>query len=578
MSNAIRYDPILVHYLAGELDARLKGRVCADAPSFDPDGSATLDLEGGQALRFDLHPLRGTIRILRTDEADDGDLDATIERVEAPEDERVLYIHLKASGRFTVGRRTLAFELATNQWNAIVIGEHGRIVSLLHGRRSRARTLSPGAEYRQPPSRARYGSGDVDRDEAWAHWRSRIGDAPADRRLATLLSDFAWTGPVNAAWILGLSGDDPTALAADRPSQHSGELRERHFDLAAAFERWWWLRQRPEASPVLLRFNGAPQPYPFALKGIESDPVDSLLEAMNRAASVMSVGSGSSARPVPTEIPASDAMAGFVDTRLRAAERKLASLRRQQEMAEGNAGIREIGDLLLAKLHEVPRGATVARLVDWNGIEHEIALDPDLTPAENAERYYEKARRQDRAEARIPDLIETAANEVERWRAARGDLAEGTVPDWVATEYKRRSVVPRSARVPTTSLPYRIFRTSGGLEVRVGRGGRENDRLTFQESLPSDVWLHARSVPGAHVVLRWSDPEGSPPARDLEEAAQLAAVYSRARTSGLVPVDWTRRKYVRKPRGAPPGTVIPQRVRTIFVEPDEAIIERLAVD
>jgi len=104
------------------------------------------------------------------------------------------------------------------------------------------------------------------------------------------------------------------------------------------------------------------------------------------------------------------------------------------------------------------------------------------------------------------------------------------------------------------------------LEIRVGRSSRANDDLTFRHSSPNDIWLHARSVPGSHVILRWANPQGSPPARDLEEAARLAAYHSKARTSAIVPVDWTRRKYVRKPRGAPPGAVVPQRVRTLFVD------------
>jgi predicted ribosome quality control (RQC) complex YloA/Tae2 family protein len=126
--------------------------------------------------------------------------------------------------------------------------------------------------------------------------------------------------------------------------------------------------------------------------------------------------------------------------------------------------------------------------------------------------------------------------------------------------------------------PYRLYRTSGGLEVRVGRNARANDDLTFRHSAPDDVWLHAQSVPGSHVILRWPDAEGAPPARDLEEAATIAAVHSRARSSGLVAVDWTRRKYVRKPRGAPPGSVTIQRVKTLFVEPVEEVAERLRSD
>jgi predicted ribosome quality control (RQC) complex YloA/Tae2 family protein len=111
----------------------------------------------------------------------------------------------------------------------------------------------------------------------------------------------------------------------------------------------------------------------------------------------------------------------------------------------------------------------------------------------------------------------------------------------------------------------------------VGRTREDNDRLTFRHASLGDVWLHARSVPGSHVVLRWSD-EGAPPARDLEEAATLAAWHSKARSSGTVAVDWTRRRYVRKPRGAPPGRVSILQAKTVFVSPDAELEERLRED
>jgi predicted ribosome quality control (RQC) complex YloA/Tae2 family protein len=109
----------------------------------------------------------------------------------------------------------------------------------------------------------------------------------------------------------------------------------------------------------------------------------------------------------------------------------------------------------------------------------------------------------------------------------------------------------------------------------VGRGARHNDDLTFHHSDPNDIWLHARHVGGAHVVLRWNG-DGSPPARDLAEAATLAALHSSARTSGSVPVDWARRKHVRKPRSSPPGRVLVERGKTVFVEPDPRVAERLS--
>jgi predicted ribosome quality control (RQC) complex YloA/Tae2 family protein len=82
-------------------------------------------------------------------------------------------------------------------------------------------------------------------------------------------------------------------------------------------------------------------------------------------------------------------------------------------------------------------------------------------------------------------------------------------------------------------------------------------------------------VPGAHVVLRWSRRDQAPPERDLLEAAVIAALHSDSRHSGVVAVDWTRRKHVRKPRKAPPGSVAPERVKTLFVETDSSLLERL---
>ncbi|HZD05219.1 MAG TPA: NFACT RNA binding domain-containing protein, partial [Longimicrobiales bacterium] len=184
------------------------------------------------------------------------------------------------------------------------------------------------------------------------------------------------------------------------------------------------------------------------------------------------------------------------------------------------------------------------------------------------------AARAERARERLPGMIAGARSDAEAARALLERARRGE-----ATPEEVRHVLPEPARTRPEpggpSLPYRVFRSSGGLEIRVGRGARHNDDLTFHHSDPDDVWLHARHAAGAHVILRWQG-DGSPPARDLAEAAVLAALHSRARTSGSVPVDWTRRKYVRKPRKAPPGRVAPDRVRTLFVEPDPSLEERLA--
>lgn len=551
MSNPIRYDPVLVRALARELDARLRGRSARPSLVFAPDLSATLPLEGGEALRFDLHPSRGWARIVpfAPDENAPG-ADARVTGVSAPPDERVLYLDLFDPTAFGSSRRRIVVELHTNQWNALVTdAADGRIHFVLRGREAGARALRIGAVYRPPPPSGRHGAEPEEREDAWDVWRTVLGRVPPAERPGALVRNFAWTSTLSARPLLGEAAraDDPEALEE-------------------AFERWWALRSGEGERPVLLRMKGGLQPFPAPLPEVESRPAESLLEAMEAASRV---------EEAPPEDREAARLLRGARRRLKSAEGRVRSLRRELERVGEAERMRHRGDLLLAHLHLVPAGAASVRLPDFEGGEVEVELDPTLRPHQNAEAWYEKARRAERAEEKLPGLLEVAEAEAARWREAVEEArAEGgELPGWAARALARPDAA--AARDPEgPRLPYRVFRTSGGLEVRVGRGAKDNDHLTFGHSAPQDVWLHARSVPGSHVILRWPHAD-APPARDLGEAATLAALYSRARTSGTVAVDWTRRKHVRKPRGAPPGSVIPQQVRTLFVEPDPAVEERL---
>jgi predicted ribosome quality control (RQC) complex YloA/Tae2 family protein len=245
-----------------------------------------------------------------------------------------------------------------------------------------------------------------------------------------------------------------------------------------------------------------------------------------------------------------------------------------QGLADPQA-LRNVGDLILARYHEIHPGAVTARLMGFDGEPVEVELEPGEPAHVSAARYYARAAKSERAAQRLPAILDEARAEhawlqglLERVRAGDADEAEvrGALGP-AASESGGHDAGP--------ALPYRTFRSSGGLEIRVGRGARHNDDLTFRHSSPGDVWLHARHAAGAHVILRWQGPD-NPPARDLEESAVLAALHSKARTSGTVPVDWTLRKYVRKPRKAPPGQVTVERVETLFVRPDERLLERLS--
>jgi predicted ribosome quality control (RQC) complex YloA/Tae2 family protein len=258
------------------------------------------------------------------------------------------------------------------------------------------------------------------------------------------------------------------------------------------------------------------------------------------------------------------------------ATKRTAKLRRELERAPDPQLLRGTGDLILAHLQQVPKGASEVVLTGFDGDEVSVALDPALAPQDNAARYYDRAGRAERARERLPDLIRAGQEKENELAEISGRLGAGTATAeeirQALPERELRARTPQGASVP--GLPYRVYRTSGGLEVRVGRGSSSNDDLTFRHSRPDDIWLHARDSAGAHVILRWGGKD-APPARDLHEAAVLAAMNSKARTSGSVPVDWTHRKHVRKPRKAPPGSVVPDRVKTLFVEPDPTLPDRL---
>ena len=311
--------------------------------------------------------------------------------------------------------------------------------------------------------------------------------------------------------------------------------------------------------PALLALVGGEQPYAHHLWLPDARRCQSLMSAFAARA-------GESA---------GEAIVGELERRAKALDKKLERLRAELgRAAVDEKADRGKADLLLAYANTVTRGVTRVTLPGFDGNSIDIDVDPRLSAVENAQLLYHEARKQERAQQRIPGLIAETERQRERMqsllaRARAGELSDADLKA-IAEKPVTRPQQPHGDR-----LPYRRYRTSGGLEVRVGRNARSNDELTLHHSSARDIWLHARHVGGAHVVLRWQEAEANPPMSDIVEAAILAALHSAARTARTVPVDYTRRKYVRKPRRSPPGTVMIERAKTVFVEPDSALEERL---
>jgi predicted ribosome quality control (RQC) complex YloA/Tae2 family protein len=207
-----------------------------------------------------------------------------------------------------------------------------------------------------------------------------------------------------------------------------------------------------------------------------------------------------------------------------------------------------------------------------------IPLDPDLTANENAQAYFERYRKAQSAEAQLPGLVEESRAEIAYLDQLATLIAqapgfselEALAAEWAEQAPPEHASRPRKSTAPRR--PRALVDTHGN-SVYVGRSGHQNELVTFDIAGADDTWLHARGVPGSHVVIRWRSPDSPEFPDTVEAAAALAAWYSAARESGGVEVDVARRRHVRKIKGAGPGMVTYRNERTIRVQP--AAEERL---
>lgn len=254
----------------------------------------------------------------------------------------------------------------------------------------------------------------------------------------------------------------------------------------------------------------------------------------------------------------------------------------KKELAE--CGEREVfrvcGDLINANIWRLEKGQSKAELEDfYTGEVKEIQLDPRLTPAQNAQKYYNEYRKLDTAEKKLTELIAKGQQEL-IYIDSVFDAASRTDSESDLAEIRRelreqgylKGGVRADEKVKKTSEPLH-FRSTEGFEILVGRNNRQNDQLTLKTAKATDIWLHTQGIAGSHVIIRT---EGRQPGeKTLFEAAQLAAFHSKGRASAQVPVDYTAVKFVKKPAGAKPGMVIFTNNKTLFVAPDEALVDSL---
>jgi hypothetical protein len=253
---------------------------------------------------------------------------------------------------------------------------------------------------------------------------------------------------------------------------------------------------------------------------------------------------------------------------LKKTRRLLVNVQEDLESARRADEMRYMGNLLVTWRHRLKPGMREITVKDFNGEDEvKIQLDPALDPEGNIRALFRRAKKGDKGLEIIKARRASIRKDIEELERGIAEIAAVDDPAALAA-----MIIPAGGRgagpgkAGDAEKPrFKSFRIDAAHTILVGRSDRENDELTHRYAAPSDLWFHAQGTPGSHVVLRGAGP--STPASVIEKAAETAAWFSKARGSGTVPVICAEKRYVRRPRGAKPGTAACLRSKTLFVSP-----------
>ncbi|HYG16708.1 MAG TPA: NFACT RNA binding domain-containing protein [Bacteroidia bacterium] len=243
-------------------------------------------------------------------------------------------------------------------------------------------------------------------------------------------------------------------------------------------------------------------------------------------------------------------------------EKEITSKKVKLETIATQTPYKHIADILMANLYQLQKGLEKVNLHDfYTDKEIEIRLKKELSPQENAENYYRKAKNQVKETTVLKENLEKAETELTEITAKLDNALSAADSKALRGMEKDRETVEESSR-PSLFKEFEME----GYTILVGKNSENNDVLTQKYAHKNDIWLHARGMAGSHVVIKHK-PGKTVPINILGYAASLAAYFSKGRTDSLCPVIYTEKKYVRKPKGSAPGQVTVEKENVLLVKP-----------
>lgn len=242
------------------------------------------------------------------------------------------------------------------------------------------------------------------------------------------------------------------------------------------------------------------------------------------------------------------------------------------------------GELLTAYIYMIQKGMKsieVDNFYDENMSKMTIELNENLTPSENTQKYFKKYNKLKTAKKELTEQLNISKDEINYLENVLLSIKncenledlEDIKEELIKLGYSKapRKFKPKK-EIDLTTKPNK-FISSDGFTILVGKNNKQNDYLTLRIADPEDIWMHTKNIPGSHVIIKCAGKDV--PDNTLLEGAMLAAFFSKGRMSSQVPVDYTMKKYVKKPSGSKPGMVIYETNSTIYVTPEEEIVSKL---
>ncbi len=465
--------------------------------------------------------------------------------------------------------KTLVVEIMNRHSNIILVGSDGKIIdSVKHIDLtvSAVRQVLPGFPYELPPAQNKINPEDCSFEEVLSALMNASKDKSADKVLVEI---FSGVSPLVSREILYRFCGEMQKMMSEIDTRSYAEFVFSFFSEI----------KNGEVTPCIV-YDTDKKPIAFSCVNLtqyggnitETDGISKAVDGFYLERGIHEHIVQRSAHIVK-----------IINNNIERCRKKLAIHSENLKKSQNREKYKIYGDLLTANMYRLEGGTDKAEVENYYEnppTAVTITLKPDLSVSANAQRYYKLYQKAKTTEIYANEQIREAEEELyyletvlESVNKAENASDVSEIKDELADGGYIPKVKNKKSKLMKKTSPME-FLSSDGFKILVGRNNKQNDMLTIKMAFSTDIWLHTKIIPGSHTIIRTEGKE-EVPKTTIMEASKIAAYYSKAKNSTQVPVDFTAVKNVKKPSGAKPGLVIYDNYNTVYVTPDEELVNKL---